>query len=75
MKLVTQVVTMPLVSAAKSDAVFAEADGAVSLHYHRVGEKTHLHRSPGKNGKANCSASAVSSSCSCSARFDLELRG
>ena len=29
---------MPLISAAESDAVFAEADGSVSLHYHLVGK-------------------------------------
>jgi Domain of unknown function (DUF6265) len=30
---------MPLISTAESDAVFAEADGSVSLHYHLVGKK------------------------------------
>ena len=28
---------MPLVSSAPGDAVFAQADGSVSLHYHRLG--------------------------------------
>jgi hypothetical protein len=31
-------VRMPLVSSAKDDAIFAETDGSVSLHYHRSGE-------------------------------------
>ena len=30
---------MPLVKTAEDDAIFAEADSSVSLHYHRVGKK------------------------------------
>lgn len=30
---------MPLISHSEEDAVFAEADGGVSLHYHRMGDK------------------------------------
>jgi hypothetical protein len=42
---------MPLISTAESDAVFAEADGSVSLHYHLVGKKLTCTVHHVRNGK------------------------
>jgi Domain of unknown function (DUF6265) len=44
---------MPLISIAESDAVFAEADGSVSLHYHLVGKKLTCTVHHVKNGKSS----------------------
>jgi hypothetical protein len=44
---------MPLISSAENDAVFAEADGSVSLHYHRTGTKLTCIVHHLKNGKGS----------------------
>jgi hypothetical protein len=44
---------MPLVSSSQNDVVFAEADGSVSLHYHRVGETLTCTVHHVKNGKGS----------------------
>jgi hypothetical protein len=44
---------MPLLSSSEGDAVFAEMDGTVSLHYHRVGEKLTCVVHHVKNGKVS----------------------
>ena len=44
---------MPLVSSAENDVVFTEADGSVSLHYHREGIKLTCTAHHVKNGKGS----------------------
>jgi hypothetical protein len=44
---------MPLVSSAENDAVFAEPDGSVSLHYHLAGKKLTCTVHHVKNGKVS----------------------
>jgi hypothetical protein len=44
---------MPLISAADNDAVFAEPDGSVSLHYHRSAETLTCVVHHSKNGKTS----------------------
>jgi hypothetical protein len=44
---------MPLISSAEDDAVFAEADGSVSLHYHRVGDMLTCTVHHVRNGKVS----------------------
>lgn len=44
---------MPLISSAENDVVFTEADGSVSLHYHRAGDKLTCTVHHVKNGKGS----------------------
>jgi hypothetical protein len=44
---------MPLVSNAEDDAVFAEEDGSVSLHYHRIGDRLTCTVHHVRNGKSS----------------------
>lgn len=44
---------MPLISSAENDVVFAEADGSVSLHYHRAGNTLTCLVHHVKNGKSS----------------------
>jgi hypothetical protein len=44
---------MPLISSSPDDALFAEADGSVSLHYHRVGDMLTCTVHHVRNGKAS----------------------
>jgi len=46
-------VMMPLISTAESEAVFAEADGSVSLHYHLAGKKLTCTVHHMKDGKSS----------------------
>jgi hypothetical protein len=44
---------MPLISSAPDDAVFAEVDGSVSVHYHRTGQTLTCLVHHLQNGKSN----------------------
>jgi hypothetical protein len=44
---------MPLISRAEGDAVFAEEDGSVSLHYHRIGDALTCTVHHVRNGKSS----------------------
>ncbi len=44
---------MPLISSAENDVVFAEADGSVSLHYHRVNDMLTCTVHHVRNGKSS----------------------
>jgi hypothetical protein len=44
---------MPHISAAENDAIFAEPDGRVSLHYHRAGKQLTCIVHHVKNGKSS----------------------
>jgi hypothetical protein len=44
---------MPLIANSEDDAVFAEADGSVSLHYHRVGDVLSCTVHHVRNGKGS----------------------
>lgn len=44
---------MPLTSHSEDDAVFAEADGSVSLHYHRIGDRLTCTVHHVRSGKAS----------------------
>jgi hypothetical protein len=46
-------IRMPLISSAENDAVFAETDGSVSLHYHLAGKELTCTVHHVKNGKAS----------------------
>jgi hypothetical protein len=44
---------MPLISKAEGDALFAEEDGSVSLHYHRIGDMLTCTVHHVRNGKSS----------------------
>ncbi len=44
---------MPLISSSDGDAVFADADGSVSLHYQRAGDKLTCTVHHVRNGKGS----------------------
>ena len=46
-------IKMPLISTAEGDAVFAEEDDSVSLHYHRIGDMLTCTVHHVRNGKAS----------------------